>query len=209
MTKDIPASIVTESQKNAVRNILLLKLEFDSGDVRVHSNLGDVTFNSEVYQGVGTLGTIGGMQENAELSSSQISVSLSGVNNALLSLFLSDDFHGRPATVYFGFMDSSGVLINAFIIFNGFMDTDSIVSGENSTITLKINNNLSLWDRKKLTLNNNEDHQKDFPGDDFFEFVTDLRFKNYAWGRASGDAAGESNPILGEVGGLAGIALAS
>jgi len=193
MSKDIPASIVTESGKDSVSAIILVKLEFDSGDVRVHSDIGDVTFNSEVYQGIGSLGSIGAMQENAELSASSILVTLSGVNNALLTLFLDDDFHGRPATVYFGFKDSSGVLIDAFIIYNGFMDTDSIVSGETSIITLKINNVLALWDRKKLSLYNNEDQQKEFPGDNFFEFVEDLRFKNYAWGRAS-EESGDTEP---------------
>jgi len=87
--------------------------------------------------------------------------------------------------MFFGFKDSSNVLIDAFIIFSGFMDTDNIISAETSTISLKLSNNLALWDRKKLTLNNNEDHQKDNPGDNFFEFVEDLRNKNYAWGRAS------------------------
>ncbi len=185
MTKNIPAALVTESQKDAVSSIILLKLEFESGDVRIHTNMGDITFDSEVYQGVGDLGSFSPVEENSELSSSSINVSLSGVKNSLLSIFLNDDFHGRPATMFFGFKDSSNILINAFIVFKGFMDTDTIVSGENSTISLKLTNNLALWDRKKLTLNNNEDHQKDNPGDNFFEFVEDLRNRTYTWERGT------------------------
>jgi len=185
MSKNIPASLVTESGKNAVSPVILLKLEFDSGDIRIHTDIGDITFDSEIYQGVGDLGTITPTEENFQLSASSVTVSLSGVKNSLLSTFLVEDFHGRPGTIFFGFKDSSNVLIDAFIIFSGFMDTDTIVSGETSTISLKITNNLALWDRQKLTLNNNEDHQKDNPGDNFFEFVEDLRSKNYAWGRAS------------------------
>ena len=194
MTKNIPASLVTESQTDSVSPIILLKLEFGSGDVRIHTDIGNVTFNSEVYSGVGDLASITPVEENSELSSSSITVSLSGVNNSLLATFLTEDFHGRPATLFFGFKDTSSVLIDAFILFKGFMDTDTIISGETSIIALKINNNLALWDRQKLTLYNNEDHQKDNPGDNFFEFVEDLRNKNYAWGRApeaSGSGSGE------------------
>jgi len=192
MSKNIPASLVTESQKNAVAFFILLKLEFDSGEVRVHTDIGAVTFNSEVYQGVGDLASITPVKEDSELSSSSVTVALSGVNNALLTTFLVEDFHGRPATIYYGMKDPENVFIDAFILFEGFMDTDTIVSGETSTIALKLNNILSLWDRKKVTMNNNEDHQKDNPGDKFFEFVEDLRHKDYAWGRASNDDVGES-----------------
>lgn len=184
MTKNIPASIVAESQKDNLHPFLLLKLEFASGDIRIHTDIGSVTFDSEVYQGLGDLSTITPVIEDSELSSSSITVALSGVNNSLLNSFLTEDFHGRAATVFLGVKDPENVFIDAFIVFNGFMDTDTIVSGKTSTIALKLNNTLALWDRKKLTLNNNEDHQKDFPGDIFFEFVEDLRNKNYAWGRA-------------------------
>lgn len=185
MTKNIPAELVTESQKDAVSSIILLKLEFDSGEVRVHTNNGDITFDGQVYSGLGDFGSFSPVEENSELSSSSINVSLSGVKNSLISIFLNDDFHGRPATMFFGFKDSSNVLINAFIVFKGFMDTDTIVSGETSTISLKLTNNLALWDRRKLTLNNNEDHQKDSPGDNFFEFVEDLRNRTYTWEKGS------------------------
>ena len=161
MTKNIPASLVAESQKDAVSQIILLKLEFDSGDVRIHTNIGDVIFDSEVYQGVGDLGKITPIEENQELSASSLTVSLSGVNPSLLASFLTEDFHGRPATVFFGFKNSSNVLIDAFIVFKGFMDSDNIVVGETGTISLKLTNNLALWDRTKLSHYNNEDHQKE------------------------------------------------
>ena len=90
MSKDIPASLVAESQKNAVSQIILIKLEFDSGDARFHTNIGDVTFNSEVYSGVGDLSSITRTEENSQLSSSSVTVSLSGVNNSLLSIFLTN-----------------------------------------------------------------------------------------------------------------------
>jgi len=96
MTKNIPASLVAESQKDAVTIVILLKLEFGSGDVRIHSDLGDLTFESEVYTGMGDLGSFSPVEENSELSSSSINVSLSGINNSLLAIFLNDDFHGRP-----------------------------------------------------------------------------------------------------------------
>ena len=183
MSKDIPAALVTESNKNLITPFLLVKLEFDSGPVRFNTAIGDVTFDSEVYQGVGDFVAISEVSENSTLTSNPLDIKLTGVKSSLISTFLSEDYQGRDATLFFGFKDTDDVLIDAFTIFKGFMDSSSTTSGETSSISMRINNELSLWERRKIIRNNNEDHQKDNPGDNFFEFVEDLRFADYTWGR--------------------------
>ncbi len=91
-----------------IHPVLFVKLEFDGGDVNMHTELGDIIFGGDTYTGIGKLGGISGMEENSDLSRTPISLSLSGIPNDLVSILLGEQYQGRTATIFLGYLDLTG-----------------------------------------------------------------------------------------------------
>ena len=177
-----------------VRPIFLVHMVFDSSELNIWSGVGDLSFDSVTYTGLGDLLSISDIKETSDISATGINVSLSGVKASLIAIAKDQDYQGRELTVRLGAFDESGSLIaDPVIIFSGFMDTMTIAeAGTYSTISIAVENKLVAFERSKIRRYTAEDQKIDHPTDKGFEFVTSIVQKEIIWGRPTGSAGGSS-----------------
>ena len=177
-----------------VRPIFLVRMVFDSSQLNIWSGVGDISFDSVTYTGLGDLLSISDIKETSDISATGINVSLSGVKSSLIAIAKDQEYQGRELTVRLGAFNESGSLIaDPVIIFSGFMDTMTIAeAGTYSTISIAVENKLVAFERSKVRRYTAEDQKIDHPTDKGFEFVTSIVQKQIIWGRPTGSAGGSS-----------------
>ena len=170
-----------------VRPIFLVRMVFDSSQLNIWSGVGDISFDSVTYTGLGDLLSISDIKETSDISATGINVSLSGVKTSLIAIAKNQDYQGRELTVRLGAFNETGSLIaDPVIIFSGFMDTMTIAeAGTYSTISIAVENKLVAFERSKVRRYTAEDQKIDYPADKGFEFVTSIVQKEIFWGRPS------------------------
>ena len=97
----LDSSIVNRLGADEQALFLAVKAEFDSGDVRVWTGTDDLSINSETYTGAGELLAISETQENIDLSSQGISISLNGMDSTVLNIALTENYQNRFVTIFF------------------------------------------------------------------------------------------------------------
>ena len=205
MSRSLSSGMQAVSTADVVRPIFLVRMVFDSGEtpneLNLWSGVGDLTYDSETYTGVGDLLNISAVTETSDMQASGINVTLTGVKSSLVVIAKDHEYQGRAITVMLGAFDASGDLVaDPTVIFAGFMDTMTIAeSGETSTISISCENKLIAFERAKVRRYTAEDQKIDHPTDKGFEFVTAIVQKEIIWGRASsssvsgGGAGGREN----------------
>ena len=179
-----------------VRPIFLVHMVFDSSELNIWSGVGDLSFDSVTYTGLGDLLSISEIKETSDISATGINVSLSGVKTSLIAVAKDQDYQGRELTVRLGAFNESGSLIaDPVIIFSGFMDTMTIAeAGAYSSITIAVENKLVAFERAKVRRYTAEDQKIEYPADKGFEFVTSIVQKEIFWGRPSPASGDVTNP---------------
>ena len=207
MSRTLTSGMTAVTTDDIVRPIYLVRMVFDAGEqpneLNLWSGVGDLTYDGDIYGGVGDLLGISEIRETSDISATGINVTLNGVKTSLIALAKSHEYQGRPLTVSLGAFDASGSLIaNPVIVFSGFMDTMIIAeNGEYSTITISVENKLIAFERSKVRRYTAEDQKIDYPTDKGFEFVTAIVQKEIIWGRPTGasgggnDGNGDNNPL--------------
>ena len=191
MSRALSSGMQAVSTADVVRPIFLVRMVFDSGEtpneLNLWSGVGDLTYDSETYTGVGDLLAISPISETADMTASGMNVTLTGVKSSLVVIAKDHEYQGRPLTVLLGAFDASGDLVaDPTVIFSGFMDTMTISeSGETSTINIAVENKLIAFERARVRRYTAEDQKIDHPTDKGFEFVTAIVEKEIIWGRAS------------------------
>ncbi len=184
MARDIASLTLAAGKAGVVRPVLLARLDFASGVVRATSAPFDVSYNSETYLGVGTLGHVSAVPEGAELQGYAVQLTLSGVPPEMIALTLHDAYQGRDARLYLGVLDEQHQLIGQpVLLFRGRMDTLDLQLGRTATLTLTIQSRLSDWERPRLLRYTHEQQKADHPDDKGFEFIAQMAEKTIIWGR--------------------------
>jgi len=185
VTRDINLATQDASAADEIEPVLFAKLEFDGGDLLAHTSLGDLSFGGDTYLGVGQFGGIGTATEVSDLSNSPISLTLSNIPNAMAAILLNEQYQGRLATVYLGYLDitTRQLVADPTILYRGLIDTADIQQDQNFTITLSVNSRFAAWDKPLIRRYNNSDQQARYPGDRGLEFVEQSASKSVVWGR--------------------------
>lgn len=185
--RTMTAGLIAALAADNVALINLLELDFVSGFVRVHSAAGDVVFNGDTFQGVGTHGGISNAEESEELRAYQVRMTLNGIDPAIISTAFDEVYQGRSARVWAGALTSDYQLIaDPILVFSGRMDNMQVTLGERSaSIDLTVTNKLADWDRPRIRRYNRADQQAVFPGDKGFDFAEEMVSKTLFWGRNS------------------------
>lgn len=182
MTRDISAPNEAVLNDDVIRPIVLAKLEFGGGTVYVNNSPIMLTFGGNNYDGVGNFGGVSKVSETASIQSTSLELSLSGVDPALVSIALNENYQGKKATVYLGFLDSDFALVDdPTLIFKGRMDTMPIKLDKESVVGLTIESRLADLFRPRVIRFNNAEQQQLFPGDKGLEFVEEMVEKEIAW----------------------------
>lgn len=174
---------------NAITSIrvfpaLLAEVEWASGTTRFWSGANDRVFMGNTFTAAGNLLGIASVQETVDLRANGIVLTLNGVNNAVLSLALSQRRQGKPVRAWIAFLDADDALLDApYLIFDGRMDVPRISVGpETSTVSIQAESRLVDFQRPRRSRYTPEDQKTRYPGDRGFDFVPRIQSLRLMWG---------------------------
>jgi hypothetical protein len=190
----IDSSIVNALSEENVSPFIAVKGFFDSGNILVWSGIDDITIDSETYTGAGTLLAVSGFEESKEMRTNGVTVSLSGMDETVLTYALSENFQNRKLIVHFGFLDGGTNEVKGVMnAFTGRM-TSMNISDDTTGSTVTINAENRLIDLEKASmLRYNKESQKFVAGgttDTAFNRVQKLADQEILWGRTSSTSGG-------------------
>ncbi len=190
MSRTIHANTVAEITARKLTPIIMIKAEFTGGTVLFWSGVGSLVYNAETYTGAGNLLNIGSVKEGMNVEANGSVITLTGISATLISLALTEDYQGKPITIFFACLDSVGALISSpFILFKGFMDVLQIdTSGETATLSMQIENRLIDLNRAKVRRYTMADQNVLYPNDRGLDFVTALQEQEITWGKPTAGA---------------------
>ena len=185
----LDSSIVNALSEENVFPFLAVKGFFDSGNILVWSGIDDITIDSETYTGAGTLLAVSGFEETKEMKTNGITVSLSGMDETVLSYALTENFQNRKLIVHFGFLDGGTNEVKGVMnAFTGRM-TSMNISDDTTGSTVTVNAENRLIDLEKASmLRYNKESQKFVAGgttDTAFNRVLKLADQEVLWGRTT------------------------
>jgi hypothetical protein len=185
-SRSLSSTNITASSATNIVPVIFAKLELDSGNILLHTGLGDLSFGGDTYTGAGSLAGISAAEEISDLSRTPISLTLAGIPNTIIAVMLGSDQHyqGRRATLYLGYLDLTArtLLDTPFIMYRGNIDNANIQQDKNCTITLSVESRFAAWDQPNIRRYNNDSQQLRYPGDTGFEFVEQATDKQIFWG---------------------------
>lgn len=176
--RDISTNLYNKLTSKSVDLYYAVEFFFDGGTMRVWTGVGDKVINGNTYTGTGSLLGISGLEENDNLSAPGVTITLSGLDSAIVSLALQEPYQNRECRVHIG---SDGDTLE---VFSGFMDVMTIDdSGDSCSISVSVESRLIILDRKSSFRYTQETQEARYSGDTFFSYVADLADKQVVWGR--------------------------
>lgn len=187
MTRDID-QVISDAVESDFGWVLLLRMNLDSGDVFVHTGVGPLEWDGNIWLGVGSLATISGMVETVDGGDDRITVGLSGIPIETMPDFVDEfteeDTAGREWFMYIAVLDENGDIDGeASELNSGTTGAADLVDGPTKAITLSLVTEAALMRAVLFFRMTDEDQQSLYSGDLFFEFMSDLG-DELRWGSA-------------------------
>ncbi|HEY5054664.1 MAG TPA: hypothetical protein VII58_00800 [Acidobacteriaceae bacterium] len=183
MPRDISTGMAAPLATNYIRPCFLLIITFRSQTVYAWSGVGDLIYAGNTYKGIGDLGKFAPIVESDEPQAFGNSVTLNGIDPALLSESMNDIQQGAPAAVYLAVLDSNGAIYGTpYPAFVGTVDQPIVeVSTKTLSITLALENKLANLMRANQIRYTQACQGILAPGDTFFQFVEGLNDIALRW----------------------------
>jgi hypothetical protein len=184
MTRTLGSTFQTELAAKELSPFFAVEMDFDGDPVRLWGGYGNLVIDGDTYTGAATLLNISAISETSEVQANGITVTLSGIDNSLISAALSEAYQGRELKVYFGVLNDAGAIIDdPYIAFKGRMDVMTIDEGaESSTMSVTAESRLIDLDVTRERRYTDADQKIDFPDDKGLEFIADIQDKEIIWG---------------------------
>ena len=191
MARGLTSAVKTElatGGATAIEPVFLFYLGFATPLYKTNCSFdltSSVSGSSQTYTSDGFVLGISTMSETTEPIKNSLKISVSGVNQAFMSVFLNENIINDSVKIWQGFLDTSNALIaDPYLLFDGTINQYSI---EDDTKTALIGLELtSTWGQfEKVNGRNTSDtsQQRHFSSDKGFEFSA-LTIRDIKWGRA-------------------------
>jgi hypothetical protein len=183
MSRVIPAPLLAALLQPLAQPYLAVEILFDSGAVRLWTGHGNLVIDGQTYTGSGMLLSFSDVQETGDLSARDMTVTLSGIDSAMIALALAEPFQGRRARVLQGAVGVSDVVE----VFDGIVNTMPIRDGAAScVISVQLDSKLVTLRRPRLRRLTDEMQRARYPDDTFLSFVASLVTAEIPFGRKTG-----------------------
>jgi hypothetical protein len=193
MSRGLTTAFKNAAAAHEVIPFNLVHMAFDSGDVRIWTGHGTLTWGGYDWTGAGAVIGISAPSENVQVEAKGVTVSLSGLPADILAIALDEDYQGRQCTIYYGLFSAGSIIADPVISFRGPMDVMPITdTGETSAISVAIENRLIVLHRSRNRRWTDADQKMDYPDDKGFEFVQSIQEKPIDWGQAGSSSSGAS-----------------
>jgi len=182
--RDLDPALASALSNGIIMPAILCMLTFASGTKYVWSGVGNLVYETQTYTGVGSLGTLGSINEGIEVKADGTTVKLSGIDPVLQAECMADIQLGAPAKIWFALFTQEGALIGApYLIFSGSVDRPIVtVSPGEIAITLSLENKLIDLQRANQRRYTSADQRIAYPTDIGFAWVEILNDQALIWG---------------------------
>ena len=181
-----------------------VKAEFDTETLRFWTGDTDITIDSETYSGLGQLLQISDVEDSLEIKSSNLTVSLAGMDSAVLNMALNEECQNRNITVLLGSLQGGTLVAQGVVtLFKGRMSNMTINDNPSgSTITMEVENRLVDLERPSNIRYTKESQKAIDSTDTCFNRVQNLQDQEIVWGRTTSNGAGAVGGSTGRNGGV-------
>lgn len=187
MSRGASSAVLTELGKSENYPVHLMEFHFDSGVVYINDTIKTITYNLNNYTAFGHLIGFSNIEETAELVVSDLTISLTGVDQTYISKFLSEEYIDRQVKIYKAFLSTTTeqLISNPVLIFDGRMDAPVISEDPDAgscNVAVSCRNAWVDFERRPGRRTNHLEEQIWFPGDKGFEYASEIT-KEIKWGR--------------------------
>jgi hypothetical protein len=92
--------------------VVLVELDFASGPFRAWTGLGQLNWAGKVFEGVGSIGTVGEVEETVDLRAVRLTLALSPVPQEVVDIALAErSFRLRPVRLWGALLDAEGAFV--------------------------------------------------------------------------------------------------
>jgi hypothetical protein len=174
-----------ELAKPVTRVVYFVEFQFASSTSRVSTANIPIDWGGFTWAGVGTLGSIGAIEESDGLESKPLNFTINAAQPAWLALALGPDteYRGRKATMYMCPLDESFQMVGLpERCWSGIMDTLNVgINDESGTITLRCETSAYGLKRKASFRLNAAQHKKANPTDTGLDYLNGLISNPAVW----------------------------
>lgn len=172
MVRALSAAMAAELAKARTRPFLLVELDFASAAMRLTTRGRDVTFNGNLYSGNGALLGISEIEETTEVSPAGHTITLAATAE-LRNIIANEFFQGRRASLWLGFNDDAGAVVEVPIpVAGGIIDgADYIDDPAAPLVRIAIATRLRDMTIARERRWSSEDQKAVFPGDTGLRYV--------------------------------------
>lgn len=182
MSRGLSATNQAQVDAAHLHEVILVRLDFDT-PVFVHSGYGEITYDSNVYIGVGHLGSIDQARESEALGPSPITLNLSGIPTTYIAEALDSGNLYDTVTIYQGYRQDDGTLYDTpWLLWRGWYEYGAVRVGEDGAVSITCQHDLSQLDEKDGGRYSDEDQQSAYTGDVGLEFASDSGSVTLLWG---------------------------
>lgn len=194
MPRSLSAGVQTAIAAQHAEFVHFIQLEFSGGTQRLSTGSTSMTWDSQTWTAVGGALEIAPVRETPDLSGGGVDVTLSGVDQTILVLLLTQLYIGRVVKVWLAHLNPTlgTVIADPPLLYAGFMNGGwSIEEQRNETgrgtgnviVRGRFVNRLSALESRKGMQTNAASHQAFFPTDRFFEHMQILATRPVVWTR--------------------------
>ena len=208
MTRIVSPDYALEAEKPSITMVCMVEVNYDSGTVRVHDGIGNLTISelllteagepldaengdnlttesaAATFYGIGDFGGIESVEENIEVVARQITMTCSGLDSTWVTPALSEDYQNRTVTVYLGFFSpDTGTLIGSpEVIWEGRINQQTITLSKGDA-TLSMTCEHRLRREPRIARYTQADQELLHSGDRFFDLTHTIEGFVNRWGR--------------------------
>lgn len=184
-----------------VEFVHLIEANYSGGSLYLNTGATDLKWDGRTWEAIGGLLTFEGVQESGqEGRSSGVQFQLSGVDQTIVAVLLSNSFRGRPLRVWRAYLDSvrGAVQDVPLLLFEGWQlapyEVTESFDRTGGTVVIKMQaiGHLGV-DKIRGIMSNVTSHGHIFPGDTFFQNAAALANLRVFWGTQAPTAIGGGN----------------
>lgn len=187
MSRGLSAGFLTAADAGTVYPALLGSFDFSGAQINLWTGMGDLSWNSITWSGIGDLGGISAIEETGETRANGLNFTLNGVPSAMVSSILSENYRNRVCTVYlamFASLTATSPITAPATMFVGRMDQAFMDdNGDTATINLTAESRLVDLQRTRERRYTDEDQRSgSYTADLGLQYVAGLQDKELMWG---------------------------
>lgn len=184
MARTLTNAVKNELATNSLQPINLLFLNVSTG-LRFTDHYKNVTYDSNTYTASSLFTKLSSVTESSEIQVSNITVTFTGADQTITSIFLSNDYIEKEAEIYKGFIGSNeAVIADPFLLFKGRIESFSISETlKDSKVNISIASHWADFSKVEGRKTNTGSQQIHFSGDLGFEFASQT-VQDIKWGRS-------------------------